>query len=65
MTQVAGTADWLVASAAEGVARAYAVAGNHDECNRWADEAARLIELIDDEDDRKMIASQLATVRDT
>jgi transcriptional regulator GlxA family with amidase domain len=62
--QVAGTPEWLVASTVEGVARAHAVAGNLDECNRWTDEAARLIELIEDEDDRKMIASQLAAVRD-
>jgi hypothetical protein len=54
--------DWLVASCAEGVARAYAVLGNVEEFNNWAALAARLVEVIADPEDQALIASQLAEI---
>jgi hypothetical protein len=52
--------DWLVASTAEGVARAYAVTGDLEAFNNWSALAARLIEVIADPEDKALIASQLA-----
>ncbi|MGD0853523.1 MAG: hypothetical protein ABSA07_09235 [Acidimicrobiales bacterium] len=52
--------DWLVASCAEGVARAYAAMGDAGEFSNWSALAARLIEVIADPEDRALIASQLA-----
>jgi hypothetical protein len=52
--------DWLVASTAEGVARAFAVTGDVEAFNNWSALAARLIEVIADPEDKELIASQLA-----
>jgi hypothetical protein len=52
--------DWLVASCAEGVARAYAAMGDAGEFSNWSALTARLIEVIADPEDRALIASQLA-----
>ena len=52
--------DWLVASTAEGMARAYAVTGDLEAFNNWSALAARLIEVIADPEDKALIASQLA-----
>lgn len=52
--------DWLVASTAEGVARAFAVTGDVEAFNNWSALAARLIEVIADPEDKALIASQLA-----
>jgi hypothetical protein len=54
--------DWLVASTAEGVARAYASNGNVEEFNNYAALAARLIEVIADSEDQSLIATQLAEI---
>jgi hypothetical protein len=54
--------DWLVASTAEGVARAYATTGNVDEFNNYAALATRLIEAIVDPEDKSLIASQFAEI---
>jgi len=54
--------DWLVASTAEGVARAYACAGNAEEFAKWNALAGRLVEAIADEEDRALIASQLTEI---
>jgi len=54
--------DWLVASAAEGVARAYATLGDVEEFNHWSALAARLVGAIADPEDRELIASQLAEI---
>lgn len=54
--------DWLVASTAEGVARAYAALGDVEEFNRWAALANRLIEAITDPEDKSLIESQLADI---
>jgi hypothetical protein len=55
--------DWLVASTAEGVARAYATIGNVEEFNKYAALATRLIDVIADPEDKTLIASQLAELR--
>jgi hypothetical protein len=52
--------DWLVASSAEGMARAYACSGNAEEFAKWNALAGRLVEVIADEEDRALIAGQLA-----
>jgi hypothetical protein len=54
--------DWLIASTAEGVARAYAAAGDGEEFNNWSALAGRLIEVIVDPENRSLIASQLAEI---
>jgi hypothetical protein len=54
--------DWLVASAAEGVARAYAALGVEQERDEWFNSAESLVAAIVDDEDRELIASQLATV---
>jgi len=61
--RVEGTADWLVASTAEGQARAHFLAGDLDEGARWEAEASRLVAVIVVEGQRALIAAQLATVR--
>jgi hypothetical protein len=53
------TPDWLVASTAEGVARAYAASGDVEEFNHWSALATRLVGAIADPDDQSLIASQL------
>ncbi|MGB8196266.1 MAG: hypothetical protein WCF25_04575 [Acidimicrobiales bacterium] len=55
--------DWLVASTAEGVARAYATIGNVEEFNNYAALATRLIDVIADPEDQSLIASQFAEIR--
>jgi hypothetical protein len=54
--------DWLIASTAEGVARAYAACGDVEEFNHWSALAARLIDVIADLDDKALISSQLADI---
>jgi hypothetical protein len=53
---------WLVASTQEGLARAHATAGHDEERDRWAADARRTLEAVDDDEDRELIESQLATV---
>jgi hypothetical protein len=57
-----GMPDWLRASTAEGMARASAVAGDSASYEHFADEARRLIATLDDEEDRALIESQLASI---
>jgi hypothetical protein len=54
--------DWLVASTAEGVARAFAALGNVEEFDHWVALANRLVEVIVDPEDQSLIASQLADI---
>jgi hypothetical protein len=54
--------DWLRASTAEGVARAYAALGDATNRDLWAETSARLVEAIADDEDRALIADQLASV---
>ncbi|MGH9021030.1 MAG: hypothetical protein ACRDV0_08450 [Acidimicrobiales bacterium] len=55
--------DWMRASAAEGMALAYRVAGPAGEYDHWVGVAARLVESIIDDDDRELISAQLAATR--
>jgi hypothetical protein len=54
--------DWLVASTAEGVARAYAALRDVGEFNNWSALATRLVAVIADPEDQSLIASQLADI---
>jgi hypothetical protein len=54
--------DWLRASTAEGLARAYAAAGDRAARDAWCATAERLVAAIADDEDRELIASQLASV---
>jgi hypothetical protein len=60
--QASDTDDWLVASSAEGLARAYAAAGEQERRDEWCATAQRLVNEIADDEDRELIASQLASV---
>jgi hypothetical protein len=55
--------DWLVASCAEGVTRAYATTGDVKEFNNYAALATRLIDVIADPEDQSLIASQFAEIK--
>jgi transcriptional regulator GlxA family with amidase domain len=52
--------DWLVASAAEGLARVYALRGETALRNTWCQTAERLVAAIHDDEERSIIAEQLA-----
>jgi hypothetical protein len=54
--------DWLVASTAEGVARAYAASGDIESRDEWCEKSERLVARIEDIESRELIASQLASV---
>lgn len=54
--------DWLLASCAEGMARAYASLGESHQRDEWFITSERLVALIEDDESRELIASQLATV---
>jgi hypothetical protein len=54
--------DWLLASCAEGLARAYAAAGQVKQRDEWYAVAERFVALIEDEESRELIAGQLASV---
>lgn len=53
---------WLLASTQEGLARAHAVAGQAEERDRWVADARRTLLAVEDDEDRQLIESQLATV---
>jgi hypothetical protein len=55
--------DWLVASTAEGVARAYAALGDVEQFNHWFALATRLVNVIADPEDQSLIASQLSDLK--
>lgn len=57
-----GWTDWRLASCYEGMARAYATAGNGRERDHWVVLARAVLDSLDDADDRELIASQLASV---
>jgi len=60
--QATGIDDWLVASCAEGLARAFAALGDRQRRDEWYASAETLIQAIADPEDRALIASQLGTV---
>ncbi|HEX3823178.1 MAG TPA: hypothetical protein VHV79_01800 [Mycobacteriales bacterium] len=53
---------WLKASAHEGLARANAAAGNDAGYVREAATARTLLDAVDDDEDRKLVESQLASI---
>ena len=53
---------WLVASTLEGLARAHAVAGHDDERDAFAADARRVLEAVEDDEDREIVEGQLATI---
>lgn len=53
---------WLLASTQEGLARAHACAGHDDERDRFAADARATLDAVDDEEDRDLIAGQLASI---
>jgi hypothetical protein len=57
-----GWTDWRLASMLEGMARASAVTGDDHARDRYAAEARRVLATVEDEEDRTLIASQLATI---
>jgi len=57
-----GWTDWRLASMLEGMARASAVRGDDHARDRYAAEARRVLATVEDEEDRTLIASQLATI---
>lgn len=54
--------DWLRASAAEGLARVYALRGDAAQRDEWLVRAADLVARIANPEDRAIIAEQLASV---
>ena len=61
-TAVPPVASWLLASTQEGMARAYACAGRDDERDRFAADARRTLDTVEDAEDGDLIAGQLATI---
>jgi hypothetical protein len=57
-----GVEDWLLASCAEGMARAYASLGDGAQRDQWFATSDELVALIVDDESRELIAGQLATV---
>ncbi len=57
-----GQPDWLRASALEGMARAHAAAGHKAERDRYLKQATDALSAIDEDEERELIASQIATV---
>ncbi len=53
---------WLVASVQEGMARAHAAAGHDEERDKWAADARQTLAAVDDDEDRELIESQLASI---
>ena len=53
---------WLLASAYEGLARAYAVAGDRAAAQEWKEKAEQRLTMVDDPDDREIVERDLATL---
>jgi hypothetical protein len=53
---------WLLASAYEGLARAYAVAGDRAAAVEWKAKAVAQLELVTDADDREIVEGDVATL---
>ena len=60
-TQVDGET-WLLASAYEGLARAYAVAGDTHAAAEWKAKAVERLAEVTDPDDREIVQSDLDTL---
>ena len=57
-----GIGDWDLGFAYEAMARAYAVAGDHDEAQRWLDRAHRAAADIAADEDRELLRKDLETI---
>lgn len=55
-------APWVLASAYEGLARAYAVSGQSDIALDWRDRAVEALESIDDPQDRAVVEEDIETL---
>lgn len=53
---------WLLASTCEGLARAHAAADHATERDVWIERAKQLLEEVDDDEDRALIESQIASI---
>lgn len=53
---------WLLASAYEGLSRAYAVAGDRAAAMEWRQKAEQRLTMVDDADDREIVERDLATL---
>jgi DNA-binding transcriptional MerR regulator len=53
---------WLLASAYEGLSRAYAVAGDRAAATEWKQKAEERLTMVDDADDREIVERDLATL---
>jgi hypothetical protein len=60
--QDADVPDWLIASVHEGLARAFAAAGDTPTRDKWCAAAVELVDRISDDESRELIAEQLASV---
>ena len=54
--------DWLVASSHEGLARAYAVAGDKEEARRQRDLAHTALAAVADQEEREVVKADLAGI---
>jgi DNA-binding transcriptional MerR regulator len=54
--------EWLLASAYEGLARAYAVAGDRAAAQEWKEKAVSRLAEVPDADDREIVENDLATL---
>ncbi len=61
-TEANGWNDWRRASCLEGIARAHAARGDAAERDRYAALCREALEVVDDAEDRDLIASQLASI---
>ena len=57
-----GWTDWRLASCYEGMARAHDTAGNGAQRDHWAALAREVLDGLEDEEDRAIISSQLASI---
>jgi len=53
---------WLLASAYEGLSRAYATAGDRAAATEWKDKAVAQLELVTDPDDREIVEQDVASL---
>jgi DNA-binding transcriptional MerR regulator len=53
---------WLLASAYEGLSRAYATAGDRAAAAEWKDKAVAQLELVTDPDDREIVEQDIASL---
>jgi hypothetical protein len=62
LADAAGVEPWLVASVAEGMARAYAVADDGAAASEWKARALEALDAVDDPEDREVIERDLASL---